>query len=277
VERYEKQLTGHRVQIDVKFIEPLAHAAQGRRGGRNKHHRFTVTDDSTRLRVLRICPKPNQADADLAGLRLGTPYEPRPGRFEAFFHAGRLDFPEHRLKEILALFDTVPTVVALHLERPAVVPETADRSAALLAAYGADDKALLDVVFGRFRPEGRLPFQLPRSMREVEAGRPAPCADDGFCRPAGGTVLPSRPSGRRRRRARPREQSLSLILSAILERSRSTARQRPADGDPVCAPDPFQVDEGGVAAVIPPPTTAEESRPIRHSTHKRWLEREYQG
>lgn len=28
------------------------------------------------------------------------------------------------------------------------------------------------MVFGRARPEGRLPFQLPRSMREVEAGRP---------------------------------------------------------------------------------------------------------
>lgn len=30
--RYEKQLPGHRVQIDVKFIEPLASMPQGRRG-----------------------------------------------------------------------------------------------------------------------------------------------------------------------------------------------------------------------------------------------------
>ncbi|MFF3505537.1 aldehyde dehydrogenase family protein [Streptomyces sp. NPDC003247] len=112
------------------------------------------------------------ADADLAVLRLGTPYDPRPGRFEAFFHAGRLDFPAHRLKEILALLDAVPTVVAIHLERPAVVPEIADRSAALLASFGADDTALLDVVFGRARPEGQLPFQLPRSVEEVRAGRP---------------------------------------------------------------------------------------------------------
>ncbi|MFC8394238.1 glycoside hydrolase family 3 protein [Streptomyces sp. NPDC057238] len=111
------------------------------------------------------------ADADLALLRLGTPYEPRPGLFESFFHAGRLDFPDERLKEILTLLDTVPTVVAIHLERPAVIPEIADRSAALLAVYGAADTALLDVVFGRARPEGRLPFQLPRSMREVESGR----------------------------------------------------------------------------------------------------------
>ncbi|MDR6974242.1 beta-glucosidase [Streptomyces sp. 3330] len=112
------------------------------------------------------------AEADLGLLRLTTPYEPRPGLFESFFHAGRLDFPEDRLKEILGLLDTVPTVVAIHLERPAVIPEIADRSAALLAVYGTGDRALLDLLFGRSAPEGSLPFQLPRSMAEVEAGRP---------------------------------------------------------------------------------------------------------
>ncbi|MGX1675566.1 glycoside hydrolase family 3 protein [Streptomyces sp. NPDC055400] len=112
------------------------------------------------------------AKADIAVLRLGTPFEPRPGGFEAHFHAGRLDFPEDRLKEILTLLDTVPTVVAIHLERPAVIPEIAEHAAALLAVYGTSDEALLDVLFGRVRPEGKLPFQLPRSVREVEQGRP---------------------------------------------------------------------------------------------------------
>ncbi|MGY4743977.1 glycoside hydrolase family 3 protein [Streptomyces sp. ATMOS53] len=112
------------------------------------------------------------ADADLAVLRLNTPYEPRPGLFESFFHAGRLDFPENDLKKILNLLDTVPTIVVLHIERPAVIPEIAERCAALLATYGASDEAVLDVLFGRAHPEGRLPFQLPRSMDEVERGRP---------------------------------------------------------------------------------------------------------
>ena len=111
-------------------------------------------------------------EADLAVLRLNTPYEPRPGLFESFFHAGRLDFDHHRLKQILALLDAVPTVVTLHLERPAVIPEIAECCAALLAAYGAGDRALLDVLFGRAAPQGTLPFQLPRSMTEVAAGRP---------------------------------------------------------------------------------------------------------
>ncbi|GAB2965673.1 glycoside hydrolase family 3 protein [Streptomyces heilongjiangensis] len=111
-------------------------------------------------------------DADLAVLRLSTPHEPRPGLFESFFHGGRLDFPEERLKEILALLDTVRTIVVIRLERPAVIPEISDRAAALLADYGADDRAVLDVLFGRAEPGGRLPFQLPRSMAEVAAGRP---------------------------------------------------------------------------------------------------------
>ncbi len=61
--RYEKQLPGHRVQIDVKFIEPLASMPQGRRGGRNKYFQFTAIDDCSRLRVLRIYPTLNQATA----------------------------------------------------------------------------------------------------------------------------------------------------------------------------------------------------------------------
>jgi beta-glucosidase len=112
------------------------------------------------------------SEADLAVLRLNTPYDPRPGLFESFFHAGRLDFGQDRLKQILALLDTVPTVVTVHLERPAVIPEIAERCAALFAAYGAGDRALLDVLFGRAAPQGTLPFQLPRSMAEVAAGRP---------------------------------------------------------------------------------------------------------
>jgi transposase len=51
--RYEKQLPGHRVQVDVKFIEPLASSAAS--GGRKKrYYQFTAIDDCTRIRVLRI-------------------------------------------------------------------------------------------------------------------------------------------------------------------------------------------------------------------------------
>lgn len=54
--RYEKQLPGSRVQVDVKFIEPIT-------GSRKKHYQFTAIDDCTRVRVLRICPRNNQKTA----------------------------------------------------------------------------------------------------------------------------------------------------------------------------------------------------------------------
>lgn len=54
--RYEKQLPGHQVQIDVKFVEPLKTAARPVVGRRTKYYQFTAIDDCTRLRVLRIYP-----------------------------------------------------------------------------------------------------------------------------------------------------------------------------------------------------------------------------
>ncbi|UUU40015.1 glycoside hydrolase family 3 protein [Streptomyces sp. NBC_00162] len=112
------------------------------------------------------------AAADLAVLRLRTPYEPRENVFESFFHSGSLAFPEPELAEILTLLDQAPTLVCINLERAAVIPEIAARAAALIADYGASDAALLDVAFGRAVPEGHLPFELPRSMKAVEASRP---------------------------------------------------------------------------------------------------------
>ncbi|MFD7975609.1 glycoside hydrolase family 3 protein [Streptomyces sp. NPDC059071] len=114
----------------------------------------------------------NPSEADLALLRLRTPYEERPNRFESFFHSGSLAFAPEELACVLTLLRAVPTVVCVNLERAAVLPEIAERAAALLADYGASDAALLDVVFGRAKPEGRLPFELPRSMAAVEAARP---------------------------------------------------------------------------------------------------------
>lgn len=37
----------------------------------------------------------------------------------------------------------------------------------VIADYGASDAAVLDVIFGRAKPEGKLPFELPSSMEAV--------------------------------------------------------------------------------------------------------------
>jgi beta-glucosidase len=111
------------------------------------------------------------AAADVALIRLRAPYEPRPGGFEAFFHAGSLEFPAAEKARLQTLFATVPTVVDLYLDRPAVLPELAAGAAGLLASYGSSAAAFIDVVFGRAQPRGRLPFDLPSSTVAVEESR----------------------------------------------------------------------------------------------------------
>jgi beta-glucosidase len=110
--------------------------------------------------------------ADVALLRLKTPYQPLGDFFFAqMFHHGDLDLKSPELEEILQLLDTVPTIVDIYLDRPAVIPEIAARSKGLLADFGASDAAVLDVVFGKTAPGGRLPFELPASMEAVRNQR----------------------------------------------------------------------------------------------------------
>lgn len=107
------------------------------------------------------------AKADMAILRLSAPFQKRKGLMERYFHAGDLDFKEPEKSRILKILDQVPTVVDIYLERPAVIPEIAEKSMALLGNFGADDNAVLDVIFGKFEPQGKLPFELPSSMDAV--------------------------------------------------------------------------------------------------------------
>lgn len=107
------------------------------------------------------------AEADFAILRFSTPYEKRRGLMERFFHAGDLDFKGKEKQRILEIMDTVPTIIDIYLERPAVIPEIAERAAALVANFGAEDDASLDVVFGKHVPNAKLPFELPSSMEAV--------------------------------------------------------------------------------------------------------------
>jgi beta-glucosidase len=109
------------------------------------------------------------AEADLAILRLDTPWiaVDTPNTFAQSFHHGDLDFKGEAKVEILALLRELPTIAVINLDRPAVIPEINREALALLADFGASDTAVLDVIFGRARPEGKLPFELPSSMAAV--------------------------------------------------------------------------------------------------------------
>ncbi|HMB25385.1 MAG TPA: glycoside hydrolase family 3 N-terminal domain-containing protein, partial [Anaerolineales bacterium] len=89
------------------------------------------------------------AQADIAILRLNAPFEKRKGLAEGWFHAGELDFKEPEKSRILNILKQVPTIVDIYLERPTVIPEIAEQSAALLGDFGASDEAVLDIIFGK--------------------------------------------------------------------------------------------------------------------------------
>jgi beta-glucosidase len=111
------------------------------------------------------------AESDIALLRLKAPYEPRPGGFEAMFHAGSLEFPAVDRDHHASISSVVPTIVDVYLDRPAVLTHLVRDAAAVLGSYGSSDEAFLDVVFGAAQPQGSLPFDLPRSMAAVQASR----------------------------------------------------------------------------------------------------------
>ncbi|MFC9561744.1 glycoside hydrolase family 3 protein [Agromyces sp. NPDC056965] len=110
--------------------------------------------------------------ADAAILRLQAPFEERPTFFENFFHSGSLDYTDEQITHVREIAAAVPTVVDVFLDRPAILTPFVDDLAALTANWGANPRAVLDVLFGDAAPKGRLPFDLPSSMAAVEANRP---------------------------------------------------------------------------------------------------------
>ncbi len=67
------------------------------------------------------------------------------------------------------LIRSTPSIVDIYLDRPAVIPEISEAAKGLLADFGASDAAVLDVIFGKAKPEGKLPIELPSSMEAVRA------------------------------------------------------------------------------------------------------------
>lgn len=112
------------------------------------------------------------AEADLALVRLGAPFDPRDDLFlEAWFHQGSLEFPPGRVYRMRRIAEQCPLVIVANLDRAAVLTPFAEFAAAIAADFGSSGAALLDALTGRVAPEGRLPIELPRSMDAVRASR----------------------------------------------------------------------------------------------------------
>lgn len=123
---------------------------------------------------LSAVSEPGQAD--VAILRISAPHEAlHPGYFfGSRQHEGALTFDTSG-KDYALISDVaskVPTIVVVRLDRPAILTDIRGKVRALVAEFGASDRAVLDVLTGKAAPHGKLPFELPSSMSAVEAQLP---------------------------------------------------------------------------------------------------------
>ncbi|MFL5499852.1 MAG: glycoside hydrolase family 3 protein [Gemmatimonadaceae bacterium] len=122
---------------------------------------FTVVTDPSR--------------ADVAIVRTVAPFQTLHPQymFGSMQHEGDLGFQnsDTAYATIERIAAAVPTIVTVYLDRPAILGSLKDHAAALIGNFGVSDAALLEVITGKAKPEGHLPFELPSSMQEVEAQR----------------------------------------------------------------------------------------------------------
>ncbi|WP_439659622.1 glycoside hydrolase family 3 protein [Lentzea sp. HUAS TT2] len=108
------------------------------------------------------------AEADVALVRLMAPFDPRSDLFlESWFHQGSLDFQPGLASRLARIAAECPLIVDVTLDRPAVLTPLLPIASTLVVSYGSTDEALADALTGVFPAEGRLPFDLPRSMEQV--------------------------------------------------------------------------------------------------------------
>ncbi|TMM59264.1 glycoside hydrolase family 3 protein [Maribacter algarum] len=112
----------------------------------------------------------NVSDADIIIKKLNTPSSPPIGDnlLERFFPQGRLDFPEEEKTEILELISSKPTITVLEMQRPPIVPDINVASKAVIADFDCQDEIILELIFGKFNPSGKLPIEIPSSVEAVE-------------------------------------------------------------------------------------------------------------
>lgn len=136
-----------------------------------KLYLYKINPQAARDAGFTVVEKPE--DADLALIRTVAPFETlHPNyTFGMRQHEGDLGFndgnPDYEI--IKAASAKAPTVVTIYLDRPAILTKVKDKVAALLGNFGVSDTALFVVLTGKAAPQGRLPFELPSSMAEVNA------------------------------------------------------------------------------------------------------------
>ncbi|MUZ75079.1 glycoside hydrolase family 3 protein [Agrobacterium vitis] len=116
-------------------------------------------------------------EADFAMVRLMAPFERlHPNYFFGARHEeGDLSFkpgnPDY--DAVTAIAGKTPIIATVFLSRPSILTNLKDQTKALIGNFGASDEALFNVIEGKQKARGKLPFELPSSMQAVEAQAPS--------------------------------------------------------------------------------------------------------
>ncbi|NSZ15225.1 glycoside hydrolase family 3 protein [Agrobacterium vitis] len=123
----------------------------------------------------QVVTKPEEADFAL--VRLMAPFERlHPNYFFGARHEeGDLSFkpgnPDY--DAVTAIAGKTPIIATVFLSRPSILTNLKDQTKALIGNFGASDEALFNVIEGKQKARGKLPFELPSSMQAVEAQAPS--------------------------------------------------------------------------------------------------------
>jgi beta-glucosidase len=137
---------------------------------------FLVGVSSAAATSAGLTPVATMAEAEYAVVRLAAPHQNlHPGYFfGSRQHEGDLDFKagDPQLIEFEKVAGQLPTVAVVYLDRPAILAPVVEKASAVLVDFGASDEAVFAVIQGKAAPEGKLPFELPKTMDAVRAQRP---------------------------------------------------------------------------------------------------------
>ena len=79
-----------------------------------------------------------------------------------------LRFNNQVIKRASEYSQVKPLILVVDLNRPAILSELNDLSDALIGTFGVHDEVIHEIINGKTNPSGKLPFELPSSMSEVE-------------------------------------------------------------------------------------------------------------
>ncbi len=78
-----------------------------------------------------------------------------------------LNFSQEILERLEKFSSIKPLIVIVDLNRPAILDSINQMSSALVGTFGVDEGVIFETLFGESKPTGKLPFEIPSSMKEV--------------------------------------------------------------------------------------------------------------